>query len=234
MTTPRNTPRQPAPSEDKDREDTAGAPRQLTADEEARDALLRQIAAEAEDTISANTERLKELARRLPGGDAHNYIVVLCEFFASEYHWGLDKIAGLDFTQMISLVEQALRRRAQRSKRRTGRPRKGETDKERLVIAALIKHHRYQNDGSVDNSTPATTRELAELASSKHVTVSVATVSRFFKRKFREHKRGCDGYIAACNRDARVNIGMLLALWQGEVSEHLGDLLPHESGREGD
>jgi hypothetical protein len=120
------------------------------------------------------------------------------------------------------------------SARRTGRPRKGESNKERLVISALVKHHRYQPGGSVGNYTPAKTERLAELASGKDIKVSVATVSRFFKRRFPQHDRGYDGYVAACNRDARCSIGMLLALWQGEVPEHLAGLLPHESGCEDD
>jgi hypothetical protein len=36
--------------------------------------------------------------------------------------------------------------------------------------------------------------------------------------------------VAACNRDARVN--EVCFLWQGDVSERLAGLLPHESGRE--
>jgi hypothetical protein len=118
--------------------------------------------------------------------------------------------------------------------KRTGRPRKGESSKERLVIGALVKHHHYQPGGSIENYAPAKTERLAELASGEYVKVSVATVSRFFKRQFPDHDRGYDGYVAACNRDARVNLGMLLALWQGDVSERLASLLPRESGREGD
>jgi hypothetical protein len=119
-----------------------------------------------------------------------------------------------------------------RPARRTGRPRKGESDKERLVIGALVKHHRYQPGGGIGDYTPAKTKRLAGLASGKDVKVSVATVSRFFKKKF--PVLGYKGYEAACNRDAKVNIGMYLALWQGDVAERLADLLPHESGREDD
>lgn len=69
--------------------------------------------------------------------------------------------------------------------------------------------------------------QLARLASSEHVKVSVATVSRFFKRRFPD--RGYKGYVSAC---LRGEIGLKIALWQGELSEeHLADLLPEEYGR---
>jgi hypothetical protein len=113
------------------------------------------------------------------------------------------------------------------AKRRTGRPRQGESDKETLVIGALVKHHRYQPGGSVENYTHATTKQLAKLASGKYVKVSVATVSRFFKKKFPD--QGYKGYVSDCTREL---IGAKLALWQGEVAERLTELLPHESGSE--
>jgi hypothetical protein len=37
------------------------------------------------------------------------------------------------------------------SARRTGRPAKGETGKEMLVISALARHHKYEPGGSVGN-----------------------------------------------------------------------------------
>jgi hypothetical protein len=171
---------------------------------------------------------------------------VLCEFFASEHGWGPDKIAGLDNAPAIMHVEQAPRRREQtrresgpspagaaasqpetggrvRPATRTGRPRKAESSKERLVIGALARHHRYESVGIVATYTPAKPQDLAEQASGKEVRVSAATVSRFFKRRFPQHERGYDGYVAACNRDARVHIGMLLAFWQGEVTERCGN-----------
>jgi hypothetical protein len=107
--------------------------------------------------------------------------------------------------------------------KRTGRPRKGETDKQRLVIAALASHHKYEGR-SVGNALPAKAKALAKLASNKHVTVSVATVSRFFKEKFPD--RGYKGYYAACTRGM---IGGLLANWQGDVSEFLADLREDEA-----
>jgi hypothetical protein len=83
--------------------------------------------------------------------------------------------------------------------------------------------------GRVENYEPAKVKRLAELASGEHVKVSTATVSRFLKRKFPEHNSGYDGYVAACNRDARVHIGMRLALWQNDVDERLARLMPHDS-----
>jgi hypothetical protein len=122
--------------------------------------------------------------------------------------------------------------KGKRSARQTGRPRKSESGKERFVLSALAKHHRYQPGGGVQNYEPAKIEELAKLASDRAVTISTATVSRFFKRKFPHHDRGYDGYVAACSRDARTTIDLLLALWQGEAAEHLAELLPKESGRE--
>ena len=116
-------------------------------------------------------------------------------------------------------------RAGEKTAKRRGRP-KGETDKKRLVIAALIKHHGYQTGGSIDNPTPAKTKELAELASGKHVKVSVATVSRFLAEKFPD--RRYKGYENAC---ARGEIGTKLALWQGDVPDSLRDLRPEEYGR---
>jgi len=55
---------------------------------------------------------MKELASRVPGGNADNYIAVLCDFLASEYKWSLHDIAGMDSTQIDMYVTQALRRRA--------------------------------------------------------------------------------------------------------------------------
>ena len=46
------------------------------------------LLAEIEAAATASEERLKALACQLPGGDLKNYIVVLCDFLASEYHWG--------------------------------------------------------------------------------------------------------------------------------------------------
>jgi hypothetical protein len=113
------------------------------------------------------------------------------------------------------------------AKRRAGRPRKGESAKDLLVIGALVEHHGYQPGGSsVKRYDPAKTADLAESAG-----VSTATVSRFLKKKFPKYEHGYDGYVAICNGQARYHIGMYLALWQGDVTEGLAALLPHESGR---
>ena len=111
---------------------------------------------------------------------------------------------------------------------RTGRPKKGETDKERLVIGGLVKHHGYQPGGSVSNWDPAKTEDLAKLGSDvrKKVKFSTATVSRFFKKKFPQD--GYKGYVAACSRDARNDIGTLLALWQGELPARHAELQDEE------
>ena len=119
---------------------------------------------------------------------------------------------------------------------RTGRPRKGEMDKDHLVIGALVEHHGYQQGGSVINYNPAKTARLAQLASEGNVTVSKATVSRFFTTKFPGQKknlpgRGYKGYENACTAE---KIGLLLAIWQGDLGEHLADLEPEEYGRRED
>jgi hypothetical protein len=119
---------------------------------------------------------------------------------------------------------------ADAAKPKSGRPRKGESDKERLVIGALAKHHGYQPEGGIGNYTPVKVKALAKLASNEQVTVSVATVSRFFKKKF--PRRGYKDYQAACQREV---LHLKIALWQGELSEsHLAALRPPESGREDD
>src|SRR5262249_46884773 len=52
-------------------------------------------------------------------------------------------------------------RGSQTAKRRVGRPKKDEKDSAAVVIAALCRHHGYQEDGSVANYEPATNRGLA-------------------------------------------------------------------------
>lgn len=114
-------------------------------------------------------------------------------------------------------------------RKRTGRPRKDEKDSATKVIAALTKHHGYEN-GSVTNFEPATNRGIAH-----EYGLSQNALSRFLNEKLGKgnpKSGGHKGYIAACNRDARIGIGALLTLWQGEVPERLAELLPHESGRD--
>ncbi|NUQ64368.1 MAG: hypothetical protein HUU20_18025 [Pirellulales bacterium] len=111
--------------------------------------------------------------------------------------------------------------------KRTGRPRKDETDKSELLIDALAIHHQYESGGSIGNDEHATVRNLADLASDEKrgVKVSIATVSRFFHEKFPGH--GHKGYVVACRTK---KIGSLLALWQGEGMERHPDLLNEEYG----
>jgi hypothetical protein len=162
------------------------------------------------------------------------------DLWAQHFHFELlaDTAAVLALQAELQLEARRAatlrQQRLQTARRKTGRPRRTETDKERLVVAALAKHHGYQPGGIVERYTPATTARLAKLASGKGVKVSASTVSRFLKRKFPNHDHGYAGYRAACNLEARTHIGLLLALWQGEASERLAGLLPHESGREED
>jgi hypothetical protein len=204
----------------------------------------RQIAADVEAAVTASEERLKALACRLPGGDAQNYIVVLCDFLASEYKWGLDHIAGLDNRQMVAFVEQALRRRAQTrqdtgtmtltpavaistleggggkraTRRKTGRPKKTERDSATKVIAALSKHHGYEEGGSAMNHDPATNRGLAD-----DFDLSENALSRFLKGH-----GGYTKYKAACRNGT---IDTLLALWNRECAARFAALLPEERDR---
>ena len=154
---------------------------------------MADIIADVEAAATASVQRLKALAGRLPGGDSENYIAVLCDFLASEYHWGLDTIAGLDSTQMILFVEQALRRRAWPSKRRAGRPKSTEKDSATKVIAALAAHHGYEENGSVTNYEPATNRGLA-----KEYGLSPNALSRFLAATLGED--GHKTYGIACRK----------------------------------
>lgn len=90
--------------------------------------------------------------------------------------------------------------------KRAGRPNKGDTDKQLLVLGHLLAHHQYEDGGSIGNYEPAKPEKLAE-------GTSTATVSRFFKSKL---DRGYKGYANAC---ARKQIGRLLAEWQGDLTE---------------
>jgi hypothetical protein len=107
---------------------------------------------------------------------------------------------------------------------RKGRPRMGDRGKQLLVISALVRHHGWQSDGSIEQFEPASTAQLAALATNKQASVSVATVSRFFARKYPE--RGYAGYAADC---IGKRIGMKLTLWQGLADEHLSELFLDEA-----
>ena len=122
--------------------------------------------------------------------------------------------AILDEDQRIARMETALTKLSSPLKR-TGRPRKGETDKDAQVIAALARHHQYEPGGSIGNFDPATVRGLAKRGSG----FSVATVTRFLKSKFGES--GHKAYAAAC-RSRRI--GPLLAKWNGDQCQNHAEL----------
>jgi hypothetical protein len=114
--------------------------------------------------------------------------------------------------------------------KRSGRPKKGETPKDSLVIAALAEHHGYKSGGSVRTYEPATESSLAKLhnGSDGRARLTKAAVSRFLQKR-------CGGYqqYAALCRQKRI--GSLLGLWQGDIPDkRLLRLLPRESGREED
>jgi hypothetical protein len=110
---------------------------------------------------------------------------------------------------------------AKPNKRPTGRPKKTEKDSATKVVAALAKHHGFEENGSVTNYEPASNRGLAEAYG-----LSPNALSRFLSAKF--VKDGHKQYKIACRND---KIGAMLALWRGELPGRLADLLPEESGR---
>ena len=113
------------------------------------------------------------------------------------------------------------------STRSSGRPRKGETGADRILIALLADHHKWSHGGVVENYTPAGYRQLQDKSRlGNNRGISTASISRFFKKKFGE--RGKKGYLAACNKGAREGIGQLLTKWQNEVPEPHQKLLPHD------
>lgn len=101
-------------------------------------------------------------------------------------------------------------------RKQRGRKRKHEKDSDQLVIAALAKHHQYDS-GSVLNYEPATNRGLA-----KNYKLSNNALSRFF-----EDKGGIDEYRHWC---INQTIGIKIAVWRGELDQHL-HLRPEEYGR---
>lgn len=118
--------------------------------------------------------------------------------------------------------------------KRTGRPVKGETGRDMLVVAALAKHHNYRSGGSIGNYTPASVRGMCEAynkeAGSSKPHLTTAAVTRFFQKQFGAD-RGHKGYVAACNKNAPVTIGMLLAKWQDELPSQQPTLTDDECGR---
>lgn len=106
-------------------------------------------------------------------------------------------------------------------RRKTGRPNNAEKDSATKVVAALCKHHGYEDNGSIVDYTPATNRGLAE-----RYGLSANALSRFLVAKLGQsgHKR----YVVACRQRT---LGKLLTLWRGELPSRCADLLPHEDGR---
>ena len=111
------------------------------------------------------------------------------------------------------------------AKRRKGRPSKNETDRDTIVLSALVIHHGYESNGSIGRDDPATVRGLADKNKPQ---LTTAAISRFFKRKF---SNGHKGYVVACRKR---EIGRLLTQWQGDESEGHADLRPDERDRSED
>ncbi len=88
------------------------------------------------------------------------------------------------------------------------------------LIAALTKHHRYADGGSL-NTEPVGNNELAKAAD-----VSPSTASAFFEKEFQGHAK----YRVLC-RDA-VRLAGALKLLNGEFAAHI--LYGHEPIDEGD
>jgi hypothetical protein len=109
------------------------------------------------------------------------------------------------------------------AKHRTGRPKKTEKDSATKVIAALSKHHGYEN-GSVTNYAPATNRGLAG-----QYRLGGNALSRFLKERFPKEAKPHKKYEAAC-RDG--SLGALLMFWNRELPSCLPDLLPHDRAHE--
>jgi hypothetical protein len=107
-------------------------------------------------------------------------------------------------------------------RRRAGRRRKTEKDSAAEVIAALSKHHGYDEDGSVTNREPATNQGLAEAYG-----LSNNALTRFLAAKLGEGAN--KQYKAAC-RTGRV--GAFLTLWRGELASHHTALRPGEDAEE--
>lgn len=110
-------------------------------------------------------------------------------------------------------LEMWNRAAARPPKRRTGRPKASEKGAAEKVVAALSKWHRYQEDGSVTNYTPARNRDLVEMTKEgKGRPLVLNSLSRFLEDKFGKHAHR--KYAKLCS--ART-IATQLKLWRGEV-----------------
>jgi hypothetical protein len=101
--------------------------------------------------------------------------------------------------------------------KRKGRPKADQEGRnDALVLAALSKHHRYQ-DGIAANDQPASYTDLVEFGLNK------TAVSRFLERKL--GKRPYKAYERACQQRM---IGHYLAVWRGEMPKRELDLRDDE------
>jgi hypothetical protein len=100
----------------------------------------------------------------------------------------------------------------------------GRREADAKIIAALNKHHDYQA-GTCLNPEPIVANHLALLAQ-----VGEASVSRFFKRKFKGYRQ----YQALCRRSPS-ELGKSMELLNGEVPPHiLYSRTPPGEGRDED
>jgi hypothetical protein len=107
------------------------------------------------------------------------------------------------------------------ARHRSGRPRRTDKGLIEKVVAALRKHHGY-DDGSVTNYEPAKNTSLA-----KKYDLANNALTRFLAAKYPGQRKPYRSYAAACR--SRL-IGAHLRLWSGELPMHATRLLPHESG----
>ncbi len=96
----------------------------------ADDPAAAELAKAVSEALAAGEESWKRLARRFPGKVPFTPVGQI-DFLASEYHWSLEQIAGLDSRQTFEFVKAALERRAKAGKpaptgRREGWDRKTE------------------------------------------------------------------------------------------------------------
>lgn len=110
------------------------------------------------------------------------------------------------------------------TRRKTGKrkPKGARPASHDLIIAALCKHHQYDN-GSCKNLEPVGVRKLAE-----KLPLKAPTISEFFSRHFQGHSQ----YRCCCRRK---EIAGALKLLNGEVSpHHLFSTPPGEEDRRGE
>ena len=79
-------------------------------DSQKLDSILDTLRKANADAEAANAARWRKLAEKFPG-QVPTTPAEIVDFFASEYHWTLDDIAGLDSFQKYHFVKAALERR---------------------------------------------------------------------------------------------------------------------------